>query len=328
MRIVEGTPPEAGHAGGAEPRRSGLLTRPGLIRGAWCFAAFFLAGLYLVAGVRWLAGWDPVYDWNIIVLVGGLTMGPVGFLLGIGAFDYWLYWISGRPTLAEDHSSHGAHSWKDYFRVNTDRKVIGVQYLATTFVFFVIGGFMAMLFRAELAQPGMQFVDTQTFNGLVSVHAALMIFVFIIPAFAGLANYVVPLMLGAPDMAFPRLNALSFWLLPIAGTMFLCSFLAPGGAFATGWTSYAPLASEQPDRPGVLQHGRPVGRRLIDHHGAQLLGHDHHDARAGNDVLADAAARLGQLRDVVVGGDRNAVHRGLAVLRHVRPGHAYELLRS
>ena len=73
--------------------------RPGLIRGAWCFALFFLAGLYLVAGIRWLAGWDPVYDWNIIVLVGGLTMGPVGFLLGIGAFDYWLYWISGRPTM-------------------------------------------------------------------------------------------------------------------------------------------------------------------------------------------------------------------------------------
>jgi hypothetical protein len=64
--------------------------RPGLIRGAWCFVLFFLAGLYLVAGVRWLAGWDPVYDWNIIVLVGGLTMGPVGFLLGNGNFDYWL----------------------------------------------------------------------------------------------------------------------------------------------------------------------------------------------------------------------------------------------
>ena len=92
----------------------------------------------------------------------------------------------------------------------------------------------------------MQYVDTQTFNGLVSEHAALMIFLFIIPAFAGLANFAVPLMLGAPDMAFPRLNALSYWLLPIAGIMFLCAFLAPGGAFATGWTSYAPLAVDQP----------------------------------------------------------------------------------
>ena len=110
--------------------------------------------------------------------------------------------------------------------------MIGIQYLVTTFVFFVIGGLLAMLFRAELAQPGMQFFDAQTFNGLISMHAALMIFLFIIPAFAGLANFVVPLMLGAPDMAFPRLNALSFWLLPIAGVIFLASFLAPGGAFA------------------------------------------------------------------------------------------------
>ena len=124
--------------------------------------------------------------------------------------------------------------------------MIGVQYLVTTIFFFVAAGMMAMLFRAELARPGMQFVDNQTFNGLVSVHAALMIFLFVIPAFAGLGNYVIPLMIGAPDMAFPRLNALSFWLLPIAGFMMLLSFLVPGGAFATGWTSYAPLATDQP----------------------------------------------------------------------------------
>ncbi|TML02789.1 MAG: cytochrome c oxidase subunit I, partial [Actinobacteria bacterium] len=73
-----------------------------------------------------------------------------------------------------------------------------------------------------------------------------MIFLFVIPAFAGIANFVVPLMLGAPDMAFPRLNALSYWLLPIAGIMMLSSFLVPGGAFASGWTGYAPLSVHQP----------------------------------------------------------------------------------
>ena len=246
MSVVEHTSHGAGHGSGAPSSQRSILMRPGFVRAAWCFALFFLVGLYLVAGIRWLAGWDPIYDWNIIVLVGGLTLAPIGFLLGLGSFDYWLYWISGRPTIPDDHANHGARTWKDYFKVNTDHKVIGVQYLVTTFVFFTLGGLMAMIFRAELAQPGMQFMDTQTYNGLVSMHAALMIFVFIIPAFAGLANFAVPLMLGAPDMAFPRLNALSFWFLPIAGTMFLCSFLAPGGAFATGWTSYAPLASEQP----------------------------------------------------------------------------------
>src|SRR5258708_27593379 len=94
----------------------------------------------------------------------------------------------------------------------------------------------------------MQFVDNQPFNGLVSVHAALMIFLLVIPAFAGLGNYVIPLMIGAPDMAFPRLNALSFWLLPVAGVMMLSSFLVPGGAFAAGWTGYAPLSVDQPLR--------------------------------------------------------------------------------
>jgi cytochrome c oxidase subunit 1 len=220
--------------------------RPGFVRAAWCSVAFFLAGMFIVVGLRALAGWDPVYDWTIIVLVGGLTAAPIGFLLGLGAFDYWLHYLSGRPTPPEDHSGHGAYSWKDYFRVNTDHKVIGVQYTVTVFVFLVIGGLMAMLFRAELAEPGLQFVDGQTFNGLVSMHATLLIFTFMVPVFAGLGNYVIPLMIGAPDMAFPRLNALSYWLLPIAGVMFLASFLAPGGAFATGWTGYAPLATGQP----------------------------------------------------------------------------------
>ena len=73
-----------------------------------------------------------------------------------------------------------------------------------------------------------------------------MIFVFVIPVFAGIANYVLPLMIGAPDMAFPRLNALSFWMLPLAGLLFLASFLVPGGAFDAGWTGYAPLSTGAP----------------------------------------------------------------------------------
>jgi len=222
------------------------LLRAGWIRAAWCTALFYGLGMGLVVLSRWAGGLHPALDWTIIVLIGALVMAPIGFLLGLGTFDYWLYWISGRPTRAEDHSGHGAYSWKDYFRVNTDHKVIGVQYTVTVFVFFVVGGLMAMLFRAELAQPGLQFFSSQTFNGLVSMHAVLMIFLFVIPAFAGLANFVVPLMLGAPDMAFPRLNALSYWLLPIAGVMFVSSFLAPGGPFAAGWTGYAPLSTDTP----------------------------------------------------------------------------------
>ncbi|MDE3191234.1 MAG: cytochrome c oxidase subunit I, partial [Acidobacteriota bacterium] len=221
-----------------------LLLGAGFIRAAWMFCLFGAIGFGLVVVFRWWGGWQPLFKMQDIVLVSLLVAGPLGFLAGIGAFDYWTRYAIGSPTRPEDHSGHGARSWRDYFRVNTDHKVIGVQYLVTTIFFFMAGGFLAMLVRVQLARPTGHFFDPQTYNGLFSVHASLMIFLFIIPAFAGLANFVVPLMLGAPDMAFPRLNALSFWLLPIAGIMMLSSFVVPGGAFACGWTGYAPLCSD------------------------------------------------------------------------------------
>jgi cytochrome c oxidase subunit I len=199
----------------------------------------------LTIGMRAVLGYDPLLDGEAVLTVA-LLAAPLFFLVGLGCFDYWFYWAAGRPTRPEDHSGHGAYSWRDYFRPNTDHKVIGIQYVVTSFFFLFVGGLMAMLMRAELAAPGRQFVDANTFNGLFSVHASLLIFLFVIPVFAGLANFVLPLMIGAPDMAFPRLNALSFWLLPVAGTMMLLSFFAPGGSFASGWTAYAPLSTSAP----------------------------------------------------------------------------------
>jgi cytochrome c oxidase subunit 1 len=199
----------------------------------------------ITIGLRALFGYDPLLDGEAVLRVGLLAV-PMFFLVGLGCFDYWFYWASGRPTRPEDHSGHGGYTWKDYFRPNTDHKVIGIQYVVTSFFFLFVGGLLAMLMRAELAAPGRQFVDANTFNGLFSVHASLLIFLFVIPVFAGLANFVLPLMIGAPDMAFPRLNALSYWLLPVAGTMMLLSFAAPGGSFASGWTAYAPLSTSAP----------------------------------------------------------------------------------
>jgi cytochrome c oxidase subunit 1 len=221
------------------------LRAPGWYRAALSIPIGIGVAFGLVCGIRALYGWHPIVDGNAIATVAMIST-PLAFLVGIGCFDYWFRWASGAPTVPEDHSGHGARTWKDYFRVNTDHKVIGIQYIVTTFFFFVAGGLMAMLMRAELAAPGRQFVDANTFNGLFSVHASLMIFLFIIPVFAGIANYVLPLMIGAPDMAFPRLNALSYWMLPTAGILMLVSFLAPGGSFATGWTAYAPLSTDTP----------------------------------------------------------------------------------
>jgi cytochrome c oxidase subunit 1 len=227
------------------------MRAPGLKRGGLYFVIGVLFSAALVLLIRAAYGLES-FDGGLTgnaqnaILLVSLLAAPLFFLVGIGAFSYWFYWASGKPTLPEDHSSHGAHSWRDYFRVNTDHKVIGIQYVVTSFFFMLVGGLLAMVVRAELAAPGRQFVDANTYNGLFSVHASLMIFLFIIPVFAGLANYVLPLMIGAPDMAFPRLNALSYWMLPIGGLMMTASFFAPGGSFATGWTAYAPLSTNVP----------------------------------------------------------------------------------
>ncbi|HMU26122.1 MAG TPA: cbb3-type cytochrome c oxidase subunit I [Solirubrobacterales bacterium] len=224
------------------------IRQPGWYRAAIGTVLGAAFGFFLVVGLRLLSGLDAFqteqtgYPQVIVPLITT----PFGFLFGFGAFDYWFRWAAGKPTIPEDHSGHGATRWQDYFTFNTDHKVIGTQYVVTTLFFFLIGGLLALLMRAELAQPGGQIVAANTFNGLFSTHAVVMIFLFIIPIFAGLANYVLPLMIGAPDMAFPRLNALSFWLLPIAGIIFLGSFLAPGGSFDAGWTGYAPLSTGAP----------------------------------------------------------------------------------
>src|SRR5918993_1141965 len=218
------------HAAHEPPRRHWLL-RAGWPRAFWMTGLFFLLGMGIVVGLRALGGYEPHLDWEVVIVVAALTMAPLGFLSGLGAFDYWVSYAIGRPTAPEDHSAHGAYSWKDYFRINTDHKVIGIQYVTTTIIFFLAGGLLALLVRAELARPETDFVDTQTYNELFTVHASLMIFLFIIPAFAG------------------------------------------------------------------------------------------------DDLLAHAAPRLGELHDLIARRDRDPVHRRVSVLRDVRPGDAHELLR-
>jgi cytochrome c oxidase subunit I len=234
-----------GHGGG--PRRS-IWLRGSWVRAAWVTTVFALLGYFGTQVVRSKLFGYPAYSEDVVHTFM-LLLGGVGFTIGIGCWDYWWgYLIGSRNWQQEDHSSHGAYTWKDYFKVNTDHKVIGVQYLVTTFVFFIIAGLLAEGIRAELASPGQQYFAPGTFNSLFSVHAALMIFLFIIPAFAGLGNFVIPIMLGAQDMAFPRLNALSFWMLPVAGMCMVTSFLV--GAFDAGWTNYATLSEHGP--PGQV----------------------------------------------------------------------------
>ena len=135
----------------------------------------------------------------------------------------------------------GIRKWQDYFTFNTDHKVIAIQYLVTTFIFYCMGGVLAELVRTELRTPEVDFVTPEVYNSLFTLHATIMIFLWIVPAGAGFANFLIPLMIGAKDMAFPRLNAVAFWMIPPAGLLLISSLLV-GDAPDAGWTSYPPLS--------------------------------------------------------------------------------------
>ncbi|MDP9861698.1 MULTISPECIES: aa3-type cytochrome oxidase subunit I [Streptosporangium] len=133
---------------------------------------------------------------------------------------------------------------------STDHKIIGHLYLITSFVFFLIGGVMALIMRAELAQPGLQITSNEQFNQLFTMHGTVMLLMFATPLFAGFANELMPLQIGAPDVAFPRLNMVSYWLFTFGSTIALSGFLTPGGAASFGWFAYTPL-SNAISSPGI-----------------------------------------------------------------------------
>ncbi|GAA3429566.1 aa3-type cytochrome oxidase subunit I [Streptosporangium sandarakinum] len=154
--------------------------------------------------------------------------------------------VQQRPALAPTARGSLIVSWL----TTTDHKIIGNLYLITSFVFFVLAGLMAMVIRAELLQPGMQFVTQEQYNQMFTMHGAVMLLLFATPLFAGFANAIMPLQIGAPDVAFPRLNMVSYWLFAFGGIIAVSGFLTPGGAASFGWFAYTPLSSTV-SSPGV-----------------------------------------------------------------------------
>jgi cytochrome c oxidase subunit 1 len=154
--------------------------------------------------------------------------------------------IEDRPTV----SSH-AHSAKKNtmgrtivkWMTSTDHKVIGNLYLISSFIFFMIAGLMAMVIRAELARPGLQFVSNEQYNQMFTMHGTIMLFLFATPLFAGFANAIMPLQIGAPDVSFPKLNLVAFYMFLFGGIIVVSGFLTPDGAASFGWFAYAPLSN-------------------------------------------------------------------------------------
>jgi len=168
--------------------------------------------------------------------------------------------------MAHSEHGHGGHhelTFVEKYVFSVDHKVIGLQYLITSFLFLLCGFGLMMLMRWQLAFPGQPIpffgrlfspelapngvMSGEFYNALGAMHGTIMVFLGVVPLAVGAyGNYVLPLQIGAPDMAFPRMNMMSYWLYLPGGVLMLSSFLMPGGAAQSGWTSYPPLSIINP----------------------------------------------------------------------------------
>ncbi len=220
-------------AGKAVPTDVGWRMLVPIAKGLIFGSLGFLVGGGLAAGIRLLTGrtpWAPE-----VLLVAGYPLGLVGWLFGVGMWDYWVREWFGLPRRAEPTEGPGR-----FFRFCTDHKVIGVQYLVTFTAVMLVGGLLAMAMRLELMSPGLGVLGLAGYNTVMSLHGIFMIAVAVAIILGGFANFLVPLMVGAEDVAFPRINALSYWLIPPVAVLLLATPLM--GGFETGWTAYPPLA--------------------------------------------------------------------------------------
>ncbi|MFF2748464.1 cytochrome c oxidase subunit I [Kitasatospora sp. NPDC058048] len=150
---------------------------------------------------------------------------------------------STAPPRAQDRTRARVRQGSTLLRwlFTTDHKVIGNLYLATAFGFFLVGGVLALLMRAQLMGPDTGLLSNERYNQLFTMHGTIMLLLFATPTFAGFANAIMPLQIGSPDVAFPRLNAFTYWAFLLGGLMVLSGFLTTGGAPSFGWFAYAPL---------------------------------------------------------------------------------------
>ena len=233
----------------------GIYGYRGITRGLVWQVLGTIIGALFVTGIRAAMGLNLTsrFLFTEPAWVFGALTGVVSFLFGVGMMDDWMKWARGIDTPEHHEDMPG---WEKYFYVSLDHKVIGVQYTVTALFLIAVGGTFALIFRAELAASGFQFLladptkfnvfnqtGPQLYNTLMSLHGMIMI-VSILLGVSGIINYVVPLVIGAHDMAFPRLNAFAYWIAVPAAVLLLMALIL--GGFDTGWTGYPPLSSRAP----------------------------------------------------------------------------------
>ena len=210
------------------------LLRAPIVLGLIYGAIGFLIGIGATGLIRSafmdLDWWATDLSWSI-----GYPVALIGWLIGVGGWRYW-----GREWFGGTADEFEMTGWTRYFGFSGDHKVIGIQYIVTFTLLFLLSGLVAMLIRVELASSGMQLFSHDTYNAAMSLHGITMVAVAVAILAGGFGNYVVPLQIGAQDMAFPRLNALSFWLVPPVAVMLIIS--VGMGGWDTGWTAYPPLS--------------------------------------------------------------------------------------
>ena len=176
-------------------------------------------------------------------IIVGILVGAVGFLIGAGVFTDWFKWMLGIDTPLHHGPPEGKPAWTRYFGVDYSHKIIGIQYGVTAVALLFLAGMLALTFRVELTNSGLQLLDNHTYNTIMSTHGIVMIAAMLV-GLGAMANYLTPLMIGASDMVFPRLNAFAFWINVPAAIIVAASMYV--GGWDTGWTAYAPLSINAP----------------------------------------------------------------------------------
>ncbi len=176
-------------------------------------------------------------DWPIVL---GYAFAIVGWLAGLGVFNDILRQVAGRPLPANGVPEHETSGLARYFRYSLDHKVVGLQYLVGMIIYFCTGGLFAMAIRTELLSPVHHVFTSQVYIEIVGEHGTMMMMLMTSVIVGPFGNYLVPIMIGSKRVAFPRIEALSFWLTPMAFLILLSGLML--GGFPFGWTGYAPLS--------------------------------------------------------------------------------------